>query len=80
MQRLSSREADRLGRLSQPLLLRKGRSHDEPIGCDDVFELAEKAFRCPCERLASGSSGRSPTRPPTCCSCGAEGIPTLNGA
>jgi hypothetical protein len=53
MQRLSSREADRLGRLFQPLLLRKGRSHDVPIGCDDVFELAEKALRCPCERLAA---------------------------
>jgi hypothetical protein len=53
MQRLSSREADRLGRLSQPLLLRKGRSHDVPIGCGDVFELAERAFRCPSERLAS---------------------------
>jgi molybdopterin-dependent oxidoreductase alpha subunit len=56
---LSSRQADRLGRLSHPLLLRAGRSHYEPIGWDDVFDLAETAFRCPPERLASYSSGRS---------------------
>ncbi|HYP04109.1 MAG TPA: FdhF/YdeP family oxidoreductase, partial [Cyanobium sp.] len=51
--------ADRLGRLSHPMLLRQGRSHYERIGWDDVFELAEAAFRCPPERLASYSSGRS---------------------
>jgi molybdopterin-dependent oxidoreductase alpha subunit len=59
LQQLSSREADRLGRLSHPLLLRQGASHYERIGWDDVFELAEAAFRCPPERLASYSSGRS---------------------
>jgi len=80
MQRLSSREADRLGRLCQPLLLRKGRSHDVPIGCDDVFELAEKAFRCPCERLASCSSGRSANEAAYLLQLRSRGIPTLNGA
>jgi len=59
LQELSSLEADRLGRLSQPLILRQGRSHYEPIGWDDVFELTEKAFGVPPERLASYSSGRS---------------------
>ena len=41
LQRLSSMEADRLGRLSHPMLLRQGRSHYERIGWDDVFALAE---------------------------------------
>ncbi|MEN9860575.1 MAG: hypothetical protein RLZZ515_1057, partial [Cyanobacteriota bacterium] len=59
LQPLSSREADRLGRLSHPMLLRQGGSHYERIGWDDVFELAEAAFRCAPERLASYSSGRA---------------------
>ncbi|MEB3323091.1 MAG: FdhF/YdeP family oxidoreductase, partial [Synechococcaceae cyanobacterium] len=59
LQRLTSLEADRLGRLAHPLILREACSHYEPIGWDDVFELAEAAFRCPPERLASYSSGRS---------------------
>ncbi|KEF42028.1 MAG: oxidoreductase [Cyanobium sp. CACIAM 14] len=59
LQALSSREADRLGRLAHPMLLREGRGHYEPIGWDDVFELAEAAFRVRPERLASYSSGRS---------------------
>jgi molybdopterin-dependent oxidoreductase alpha subunit len=59
LQQLSSMEADRLGRLSHPLLLREGRSHYERIGLDDVFAIAEAAFRAPPERVASYSSGRS---------------------
>ena len=59
LQRLSSREADRLGRLSHPMLLREGRGRYERIGWDDVFDLAETAFRGAPERLASYSSGRS---------------------
>ncbi len=59
LQRLSSLEADRLGRLSHPLILREGRSHYERLGWDDVFELAEASFKVPPERLASYSSGRS---------------------
>lgn len=59
LQELSSLEADRLGRLSHPLILREGRSHYERIGWDDVFEFTEAAFRVPPERLASYSSGRS---------------------
>ncbi|MDM7937262.1 MAG: FdhF/YdeP family oxidoreductase [Cyanobium sp. CZS 48M] len=59
LQRLSSLEADRLGRLSHPLILREGRSHYERLSWDDVLELAETAFRRPPERVASYSSGRS---------------------
>jgi molybdopterin-dependent oxidoreductase alpha subunit len=59
LQALSSLEADRLGRLSHPLILREGSSHYERLGWDDVFELSEAAFRVPPERLASYSSGRS---------------------
>ncbi|MCP9773280.1 FdhF/YdeP family oxidoreductase [Synechococcus sp. Tobar12-5m-g] len=59
LRELSSLEADRLGRLSHPLILREGRSHYERLGWDDVFELTEAAFRIPPERLASYSSGRS---------------------
>ncbi len=59
LQALSSMEADRLGRLSHPLLLREGRSHYERLGWDDVFAIAEAAFQGPPERVASYSSGRS---------------------
>ncbi|MFZ0409840.1 MAG: FdhF/YdeP family oxidoreductase [Cyanobium sp.] len=59
LQRLSSAECDALGRLSRPLILRQGREHYEPIGWDDVLELTEQACRCPPQRLASYSSGRS---------------------
>ncbi len=59
LQRLSSLEADRLGRLSHPLILREGRSHYERLAWDDVFAIAEAAFRVPPERVASYSSGRS---------------------
>ncbi len=59
LQRLSSQEADRLGRLSHPLILRQGRSHYERLDWEDVFALAEAAFRRPPQRVASYSSGRS---------------------
>ncbi len=59
LQRLTSLEADRLGRLSHPLILREGRSHYERLGWDDVLAITEAAFRRPPERVASYSSGRS---------------------
>ncbi len=59
LQRLSSLEADRLGRLSHPLILREGRSHYERLAWDDVFTITEAAFQVPPQRLASYSSGRS---------------------
>ncbi|MBD1850709.1 FdhF/YdeP family oxidoreductase [Leptolyngbya sp. FACHB-711] len=59
LQRLTSLEADRLGRLSFPVILRAGQSHYERISWDEVFNIAETAFRQPSERVASYSSGRS---------------------
>jgi molybdopterin-dependent oxidoreductase alpha subunit len=58
LQQLDSAACDRLGRLDRPLLLRGG-DHYTPISWDDALELLEQAFRCPPERLASYSSGRS---------------------
>ncbi|MCS5693838.1 FdhF/YdeP family oxidoreductase [Cyanobium sp. FGCU-6] len=59
LQQLSSAACDRLGRLDRPLIRREGKGHYEPIGWEEVFSLLEAAFRCPPERLASYSSGRS---------------------
>jgi molybdopterin-dependent oxidoreductase alpha subunit len=59
LQQLSSAACDRLGRLDRPLIRREGKGHYEPIGWEEVFGLLEAAFRCPPERLASYSSGRS---------------------
>ncbi|MGB7085990.1 MAG: FdhF/YdeP family oxidoreductase [Phormidesmis sp.] len=59
LQQLTSMEADKLGRLSFPAILRAGSSHYERIGWDEVYELVETAFRQPPERVASYSSGRS---------------------
>ncbi len=59
LQQLTSHAADRLGRLSTPLILRSGQSHYQPIAWDDVYELVETAFRRSPERVASYSSGRS---------------------
>jgi molybdopterin-dependent oxidoreductase alpha subunit len=59
LQRLTSYEADRLGRLSVPLVRRAGQSHYEQISWDEVYALAEQAFLQPPERVASYSSGRS---------------------
>ncbi|HEY9737792.1 MAG TPA: FdhF/YdeP family oxidoreductase, partial [Trichocoleus sp.] len=63
LQQLTSLKADRLGRLSFPVILRAGQSpdqsHYERISWAEVFHLAEAAFRRPPERVASYSSGRS---------------------
>ncbi len=59
LQQLSSMEADRLGRLSFPAILRAGSSHYERIGWDEAYDLIEEAFRQPPDRVASYSSGRS---------------------
>lgn len=59
LQQLSSMEADRLGRLSFPAILRAGSSHYERLSWDEVYDLVEAAFRKPPERVASYSSGRS---------------------
>ncbi|WP_293338531.1 FdhF/YdeP family oxidoreductase [Microcoleus sp. CAWBG58] len=59
LQQLTSREADRLGRLSYPMILRAGASHYDRISWQEVYEIAEAAFRKTPERVASYSSGRS---------------------
>ncbi|MEB3334420.1 MAG: FdhF/YdeP family oxidoreductase [Cyanobacteriota bacterium] len=60
LQRLTSAECDRLGRLDRPLIRREGSAHYEPIGWEEARSLAAEAFRGPApERVASYSSGRS---------------------
>ncbi|MCU0523297.1 MAG: FdhF/YdeP family oxidoreductase [Elainella sp. Prado103] len=59
LQQLTSLEADRLGRLSFPMILRAGSDHYERIGWDEIYQIAETALRQPPERIASYSSGRS---------------------
>lgn len=59
LQRLSSLEADRLGRLSFPAIRRAGSDHYERISWSEVYQIAEQAFRHSPERVASYSSGRS---------------------
>ena len=59
LQRLTSMEADRLGRLSFPMILRAGSSHYDRISWEEVYQIAEAGFRKTPERVASYSSGRS---------------------
>ncbi len=59
LQQLTSMEADRLGRLSFPAILKAGTSHYQRITWEEVYELITEAFRKPPERVASYSSGRS---------------------
>ncbi|WP_088889752.1 FdhF/YdeP family oxidoreductase [Leptolyngbya ohadii] len=59
LQKLSSLEADRLGRLSFPVIRRAGSDHYERISWDEVYTIATAAFQKSPERVASYSSGRS---------------------
>ncbi|MFB8788471.1 MAG: molybdopterin-dependent oxidoreductase [Potamolinea sp.] len=59
LQKLSSLEADRLGRWSFPIILRQGKAYYERISWDEIYEIAEIAFRKQPERVTSYSSGRS---------------------
>jgi molybdopterin-dependent oxidoreductase alpha subunit len=59
LQQLTSMEADRLGRLSFPMILREGKSHYEHISWQEIYDIAEVAFRRSPERVTSYSSGRS---------------------
>jgi molybdopterin-dependent oxidoreductase alpha subunit len=59
LQTLTSQEANNLGRFSCPLILRKGSSRYERLSWEEVYQIAEEAFRKPPERVASYSSGRS---------------------
>jgi molybdopterin-dependent oxidoreductase alpha subunit len=59
LQQLTSLQADKLGRLSLPLILRAGSDRYERISWEEVYAIAETAFRKSAERVASYSSGRS---------------------
>ncbi|OCQ94334.1 oxidoreductase [Oscillatoriales cyanobacterium USR001] len=59
LQELTSMAADRLGRLSFPMILRAGKTHYEPIAWSEIYQIALSAFRKSPERVASYSSGRS---------------------
>ncbi|MDZ7963152.1 MAG: FdhF/YdeP family oxidoreductase [Aulosira sp. DedQUE10] len=58
LQQLSSMEADRLGRLSFPVIRRAGSDNYERISWDEIYAIATAAFLKPPERVASYSSGR----------------------
>jgi molybdopterin-dependent oxidoreductase alpha subunit len=59
LQQLTSEQANNLGRLSFPVILRAGSSHYERISWKEVYEIAEVAMGKVAERVASYSSGRS---------------------
>jgi molybdopterin-dependent oxidoreductase alpha subunit len=59
LQQLTSMEADRLGRLSFPVIRRAGSDRYERIAWEAIYQLATTAFAKPPERVASYSSGRS---------------------
>jgi molybdopterin-dependent oxidoreductase alpha subunit len=59
LQQLTSLEADKLGRLSFPMILRQGSTHYERLSWENVYAIAETAFRQTPQRVASYSSGRS---------------------
>ncbi|WP_081972643.1 FdhF/YdeP family oxidoreductase [Leptolyngbya sp. KIOST-1] len=59
LQALTSRQADRLGRLSFPVIRRAGSDHYERISWEEIYQIAAAGFSLPPERVASYSSGRS---------------------
>ena len=59
LQRLTSMEADRLGRLSFPVIKRANSDRYERITWSEVYEIVVTAFQKSPERIASYSSGRS---------------------
>jgi molybdopterin-dependent oxidoreductase alpha subunit len=59
LQHLSSMDADRLGRLSFPVIRRAGSNHYDRISWEDIYRIAEQGFKQPPDRVASYSSGRS---------------------
>lgn len=59
LQKLTSQQADRLGRLSFPMILREGQAHYDRISWQEIYTIATDAFQKQPERVASYSSGRS---------------------
>lgn len=58
LQRLTSMEADRLGRWSFPVIHRALSNRYERISWEEIYAIATAAFQKPPERIASYSSGR----------------------
>lgn len=59
LQRLTSQEANHLGRFNYPMLRRAGSNHYQRISWEEVYQITETAFRKSPEHIASYSSGRS---------------------
>lgn len=59
LQQLTSQEADRLGRWSFPVIFSQDQTHYQRISWDEIYQIAETAFKTAPERVASYSSGRS---------------------
>ncbi|MDF5727048.1 MAG: FdhF/YdeP family oxidoreductase [Rhizonema sp. PD38] len=59
LKKLTSQQADKLGRLSFPVILRAGKSHYERISWEEIYQIAEASFSKSPECIASYSSGRS---------------------
>ncbi len=59
LQKLNSEDANNLGRLTHPLILRAGSDRYERLSWAEVYDLATIAFQAQPERVASYSSGRS---------------------
>ncbi|MDF0555635.1 FdhF/YdeP family oxidoreductase [Kamptonema sp. UHCC 0994] len=58
LQRLTSMEADRLGRWSFPVIHRARSDRYERISWEEIYTIATAAFQKPPQRVASYSSGR----------------------
>jgi molybdopterin-dependent oxidoreductase alpha subunit len=59
LQNLTSLEADKLGRLSFPVIKRAGSNHYQRISWPEIYQIATAACQKPAQRVASYSSGRS---------------------
>lgn len=59
LQKLTSLEADRLGRWSFPVILSSENTHYQKTNWEQIYRLASTAFKIDPERVASYSSGRS---------------------
>ncbi|MEM7595979.1 MAG: FdhF/YdeP family oxidoreductase, partial [Cyanobacteria bacterium P01_A01_bin.83] len=59
LQQQTSLEADRLGRWSFPVIFTSDSTHYQKISWDEIYHIAETAFKIAPERIASYSSGRS---------------------
>jgi molybdopterin-dependent oxidoreductase alpha subunit len=59
LQKLTSQEANNLGRFNYPMILRPGSQYYERISWDEVYRIIVRGFNKIPERVASYSSGRS---------------------